>query len=75
MHCSTGQDKIASLMFSAALQNRLIACLCPCNYTYGDLVFIQLSSDATPKHCSTGQGRIDSLMFSAALQNRLTSCF
>jgi len=64
---STGQGRIASLLFSVALQNRLTACLCHCNYIYGDLLFLQFCSDATPKHCSTGQGRIASPFFSAAL--------
>jgi len=40
MHCSTGQGKTASPVFSAALQNRLTACLYHCNYTYGDFLFI-----------------------------------
>jgi len=74
MHCSTGQGKTASLLFSAPLQNRLTACLCHCKYTYGDLHFIQVCSDATPMHCSTGQGKTASLLFSAPLQNRLTAC-
>ena len=46
MHCSTGQGKIASLLFSVALQNRLTAALSHFNYTYGDLLFI----DAGGKH-------------------------
>ena len=53
-HCSTAQGKIPSLLFSGALQNRLIAALCHCNDTYGDFLFIQVCSDATPKalqHC------------------------
>jgi len=73
-HCSTGQGRIASLLSSAALQNRLTACLCHCKYLYGDLISTQVCSDATPKQCSTGQGRIASLLSSAALQNRLTAC-
>ncbi|DBB03186.1 TPA: hypothetical protein ACH3X1_013314 [Trebouxia sp. C0004] len=73
-HCSTGQGRIASPVFSVALQNRLTACLCHCKYIYGDLVVIQVCSDATPKHCSTGQGRIASPPFRVALQNRLTAC-
>ena len=47
--------------------------LCHCKYLYGDLLNIQVCSDATPKHCSTGQGRIASLLSSAALQTRLTA--
>ncbi len=83
-HCSTGQGRIASSLFCAALQNSLTAALCHCSYTFrsqqaqghckytfADLLFMQVCSDATPKHCSTGQGRIASPLFSAALQNRL----
>ena len=67
MHCSTGQGKTVFMLFSAALQNRLTAALCHCNYTYGDLPFILVWIDATAMHCSTGQGKIPSLLFSAAL--------
>ena len=73
-HCSTGQGRKASPLFSAALQTRLTARLCHCNHTYGDLLFIQVCSHATPEHCSTGQGKKASPLFSAALQNRLTAC-
>ncbi len=72
-HCSSGQGRIASPLFSAALQTSLTACLCHCNYTYGVLLFIQVCSDATPKHCSTGQGITASPLFSAALQTRFTA--
>ena len=65
--------KIASPRFSAALQTSLTACLCHCNYTYGDLLFIQVCSDAREMHCNTGQGKIASLLFSAALQTSLTA--
>ncbi len=47
--------------------------LCHCNCTLGDLLFIHVCSDATPKPCSTGQGKIASPLFIAALQNRLTA--
>ncbi len=59
-----------SPLFSAALENRLTACLFHCNYTYADLLFIQVGSDPTPMHCSTGDGRMHSALLSAALQNR-----
>ena len=36
MQCSTGQVKIAPLLFVAALQTSLTACLCHCSYTYED---------------------------------------
>ena len=55
MHCSTGQGKLHSPLFKAALQNRLTAGLSHCNYTYGDLLFVQVCSDTTAMHCSTGQ--------------------
>ncbi len=45
----------ASLLFSDALQTSLTACLCQSNYTYGDLMFIQVCSDARSMHCSIGQ--------------------
>ncbi|DBA96997.1 TPA: hypothetical protein ACH3X1_015280 [Trebouxia sp. C0004] len=37
LHCSTGQGRIASPLFCAALQNRLTAC-----YTYADLLLTQV---------------------------------
>jgi hypothetical protein len=55
-HCSTGQGWITFLLFSAALQNRLTACLGQCNYTYAGLLSTQVCSDATSKHSSTNQG-------------------
>ena len=73
MHCSTGHGRTASLLFSAALQNRLTARLCHCNYTYGDLLFIQVCSDATQMHYSTGQGRTAGLLFNAAVQKHVHS--
>jgi len=54
-------------------KNMFTAALCHYSYTYGDLLFIQVCSDATPMHCSTGHGRTAGLLFSAALQNRLTA--
>ncbi len=49
--------------------------LVPVQLHFGDLLYIQVCSDATPKHCSTGQCKIASLLLSAALQNMLTACF
>ena len=74
MHCSTSNETIASLLFSAALQNRLTACLCHCNCSYGDLLSTQVCCDATSMHCSTSNDTIASLLFCAARQNRLTAC-
>jgi len=73
MYCSNSEGKTASLLFSAALQNRLTARLFHCNCTYGHLLFIQVWSDATPMHCSNSDGKTASLLFSAALRNRLTA--
>ncbi len=42
--------------------------------TYGDLLFIQVCSDATPMHCITVQGKTASPLFCAALQTKLTGC-
>ena len=74
MHCRTGQGKTAAQLFSAALQNRLTACLCHCNYIHRGFLFTQVCSDATPMHCRTGQGKTAVPLFSAALQTRLTAC-
>ena len=47
--CSAALGKIASLLFSYALQNRLTARLCHCKYTYEDLDFIHgLDKDILP---------------------------
>ena len=73
MHCSTGQGKIASPLFSAALQTRLTAALCRCDYTYGGFLFIKVCNDATPMHYSTGQGKIASPLLCAARQSSLVS--
>ncbi len=62
-----------SPLLSVALQNRLTAGLCDCNYTYGDLLFIQVCSDPKTLHCSTGQGKMHFQLLSVALQNRLTA--
>ena len=47
--------------------------VCNCSYTYGDLLFIQVSSDSSHMLCSKDQGKMQSPLFSAALQNRLTA--
>ena len=58
---------------SAALQNSLTAALCHCNYTYEDLLIIQVCSDTTLMHCSTVLGNMLFPLLSAALQKRLTA--
>jgi len=45
-----------------------------CSYTYGDLLFTQVCSDATLMHCSTVQGKIACPLFNAALQTCRTAC-
>ena len=72
IHCNTGQGKMHSPLFSAALQNRLIAGLCHCNYTHQDLLYIQVCRNNT-NSLHTGQGKMHSPLFSAALQNSLTA--
>ncbi|DBA65452.1 TPA: hypothetical protein ACH3X2_003221 [Trebouxia sp. C0005] len=42
MHCSTGQGRTPSPLFSAALQKTLTAGWCHNNYTSGDLFFMQV---------------------------------
>ena len=69
-HCSTGQGKLHSPLFSAALQNRLTPGLGHCNYTCGDWLFIRCA--VTQRHCSSVQGKMHCPLLSAALQNRLT---
>jgi len=48
-------------------KQRLTAGFCQCNYTYGDLLFIQVYSDPPPVHCNTVSGKLKSLLPSAAL--------
>jgi len=74
MHCSTVQGKTAAPLFKDALQTKVTACLCHCNYTHRGFLFTQVCSCATPMHCRTGQGKTAAQLFSAALQNRLTAC-
>ena len=72
MHCNTALGKMQSPLLSAAVQSRLTAALCHCNYTYEDLLFIQESSDPTPVHCNTAFDKMQSPLLSVAVQNRLT---
>ena len=73
MQCSTAQGKMHSSLLSAALQIRLTAGLCHCNYTCGDLLFIQVCGNPTEMHCGTDLGKTHFPLFSAALQNMLTA--
>ena len=54
-------------------KNRLTAGMGHCNYTCGDLLFIQVYSDPTAMHYSTGQGKLHSPFFSVALQKQAHS--
>ena len=65
--------KCISTLSSAALQNRLTTGLCHCNYTYEDLLLMQVCSDPPPMHCSTCLGKMHFPLSTAALQNRLTT--
>ena len=66
-------SKIAPLLFSAALQNRLTAGTVSLQlHLWRFALHTGVCSDATPMLCSTGQ--IASLLFSAAVQIRLTAC-
>ena len=73
--CTAALVKAEQLSHCSVLlcKNRLTAALCHCSYTYGDLLFIHVCTDATLMHCSTGQGRTAFSLFCAALQNRLTA--
>ena len=62
-----------SPLLTAALQDRLAAGLHHCDYTYEDLLFIQVCSDSTPEHCNTVQGKMHSPVLTAALQDRLAA--
>ena len=54
MHCKTDFGMLHSPQFRAALQNRLTAALCHCDYICGCLLFIQVCSEPTPMLCSIG---------------------
>ncbi len=47
--------------------------VCHCDYTYGDLLCIQVCSDPPQMLCSTVQGKMQFPPFSLAVQNRLTA--
>jgi len=70
-----GFGKMPYTLSSAAQQNSLTAGLCYCNYTFEDLLLIQMCSGPQPMHCSTRFGKLHSPLCSAGLQNRLTAGF
>ena len=45
-------------LLGAAVQNRLTAGLCHCNYTYGDWLFRQVCSGPTAEQCHTAFGKV-----------------
>ena len=49
--------KYSCPLLSAAVQNRLIAGLCCCKYTYGDLLLTQVCSGPTPVQCQSAFGK------------------
>ena len=80
--CARTQHKWSAALFRAKCNNHCSVLPCKtgsqqavfhCSYTYANLLFIQVCSDATPMHCSSVQGRMQSPLFNAALQNRLTA--
>ena len=73
MLSSPAQDKRHALWFRAALQNRMTAALCDCNFTYGYLLFIQVCSDSKLMHSTPDQDKRHALWLRAALQNRMTA--
>ena len=62
-----------SPLLIAALQDRLAAGLYHSNYTYEDLLFIQVCSDPTPVHCNTVLCKMQSPLLGAAVQDRLAA--
>ena len=56
-----------SPLFSAALQNKLTAGFCKCNYTCGDLFSIQVCSEPTEMQCGTVLGKMKSPSFAKLL--------
>ncbi len=71
--CIPEMSKMQFPLFSGALHKRPTAGLCLCNHTYGDLLSIQVCSDATEMHCIPGLSKMQSSLFSAALHKRLTA--
>jgi len=74
MHCSTGQGKMHSPLFSAALQNRLTACSASLQ-----LQLLRFALHTGVQCCNTNalqhwSGQKSFPAFCAALQNRLTAC-
>ena len=73
VHCNTVLCRMHSPVLSAALQDRLAAGLCRCNYPCEYLLFIQVCNGPTPVHCNTVFCKMQSPLLSAALQDRLAT--
>ncbi len=73
LHCSTVQSKMHCLLLTAAVQNRVTSGVCLCKYTYEDLRFIQVCSDAQTVHYEIVQGKMHHSTFSAASAKRVDS--
>ena len=80
--CSVAHHICSATLFSAKCNPHCSVLLCKrgsqqavchCTYTYGDLLFIQVSSGKSQMLCSKVQGKMESPLFSAALQKRLTA--
>ena len=72
--CAVTQHKCSAAHCSALLcKTASQQARCHCSYTCGDLLLIQVCSDATPVHCSTGQGKMAFPLFSAALLKQADS--
>ena len=72
MHCSTGQGKMHSPLFSAAVQNRLRVGSLSLQLFLWRFALHTGVQWSTAMDCSTGQGKMPSPLFSAALPNKLT---
>ncbi len=79
--CPVTQHKCIATLFRARCNyhRSVLLCktgshkaVCHCRFNYGDLLFIQVSSDPAQMHCNSIQGKMQSPQFSAALQKRLT---
>ncbi len=73
MHCSTGQGKMYSQLFSCALQDRLTAGMCQCNHIYGDLLSYRCRepTETASRHLSSRRLQLTfSLLWPARLMGR-----
>ena len=71
--CSSVQGKLHSRCSVLLCKPGSQQAVCHCSYTYGDLIFIQVSNGPPQMPCSSVQGKLQLPQFSAALQSRLTA--